>query len=90
MIAIRQEVDQVAQGVWPMDNNPLVNAPHKAEDIAVADWPHPYSREQACWPLGTHQQTNKYWPPVKRVDQVYGDRHLFCGCPAIESYASKP
>jgi glycine dehydrogenase len=78
MIAIRGELDRIAAGAWPRDDNPIRNAPHTAEELA-GDWRHPYSREEAAYPLPA-VRTHKYWAPVKRVDQVYGDRHFFCGC----------
>jgi glycine dehydrogenase len=86
MIAIRREIAQVESGAWPQHDNPLKNAPHTAESLLVADWPHPYSREQAAFPVpGLRRQ--KYWVPVGRVDNVYGDRNLFCSCVPISAYA---
>jgi glycine dehydrogenase len=85
MIAIHGEVEKVASGLWPRDDNPLRNAPHTAEEIA-GEWRHPYTREEAVYPLPA-LRLNKYWPPVKRVDQVFGDTHFFCGCPAPEAWA---
>lgn len=82
MLAIRAEIDRVAQGEWPLDDNPLVNAPHTQQEIA-AEWPHPYSRELAAFPAGG---ADKYWPAVKRLDDVYGDRHLFCSCVPLDAY----
>ncbi|HEX9183510.1 MAG TPA: aminomethyl-transferring glycine dehydrogenase [Burkholderiales bacterium] len=79
MIAIRGEVERVAAGDWPREDNPIRNAPHTAEELA-GDWRHPYTREQAAYPLPALRE-QKYWPPVKRVDQVFGDRNFFCGCP---------
>ncbi|WP_225783078.1 aminomethyl-transferring glycine dehydrogenase [Xenophilus sp. Marseille-Q4582] len=79
MIAIRGEIRRIEEGVWPRDDNPLKNAPHTAAALAATDWPHPYSREIATFPLARLQQA-KYWPPVGRVDNVYGDRNLFCSC----------
>ena len=83
MLAIRNEIDRVAAGEWPADDNPLVNAPHTQLEI-VGDWQHPYSRELAVFPAGSD---NKYWPTVKRLDDVYGDRNLFCSCVPISEYA---
>lgn len=83
--AIKQEVLNVQNGVWPKDDNPLVNAPHTAADVTAADWTHPYSREQAVFPL-PYVRDNKFWPSVKRVDDVYGDRNLVCSCPPMEAY----
>jgi glycine dehydrogenase len=79
MIAIRQEIAQVESGDWPRDDNPLKQAPHTAAALLVADWAHPYSREQAAFPVPGLQH-RKYWPPVGRVDNVHGDRNLFCSC----------
>lgn len=85
MIAIREEADKVAQGVWPADDNPLCNAPHTAECL-VQDWDHPYTREEAVYP-GSTSRRGKYWPPVRRIDGAYGDRHLVCSCPPMEDLA---
>ena len=86
MIAIREEIAQVAAGTLPRDDNPLKHAPHTQAEIAATEWAHAYSRESACFPL-PWVRTTKYWPPVKRVDNVYGDRNLVCTCPPLESYA---
>jgi glycine dehydrogenase len=85
MIAIKGEIDRVAAGDWPADDNPLHNAPHTAACIA-ADWDHPYSRELAAFPAGVDPRS-KYWPPVRRIDGAYGDRHLVCACPPVGEYA---
>ncbi|MBX9447690.1 aminomethyl-transferring glycine dehydrogenase [Dickeya chrysanthemi] len=82
MLAIRAEIDRVAAGEWPHEDNPLVNAPHTQTELA-ADWSHPYSRELAVFPAG---QAHKYWPAVKRLDDVYGDRNLFCSCVPMSEY----
>ena len=75
------------QDTRPKDHNPLKNAPHTTEALLVADWPHPYSREQAAYPVaGLRRQ--KYWSPVGRVDNVWGDRNLFCSCVPIADYAA--
>jgi glycine dehydrogenase len=84
MICIRNEINKVGQGEWPADNNPLINAPHTQADV-VGSWDHPYSRETAVFPLPWVKQA-KYWPSVNRVDDVWGDRNLFCSCPSLESY----
>jgi glycine dehydrogenase len=86
MIAIRAEIDQVGSGAWPADDNPLQGAPHTAESLLVADWSHPYSREQAAYPLGKNFRP-KVWPPVRRIDGAYGDRNLMCSCPPVEAFA---
>ncbi len=87
MIAIREEIRAVETGVWPKDDNPLVNAPHTTEVLLTETWNHAYTREQAAYPLAS-LRANKYWPPVGRVDDVYGDRNIMCTCPPLESYAS--
>ncbi|MEO9386618.1 aminomethyl-transferring glycine dehydrogenase [Chromobacterium phragmitis] len=84
MAAIRAEIDQVQNGAWPADNNPLVNAPHSKADIA-GDWNRPYSREQGLFPL-PYVLENKFWPSVNRIDDVYGDRNVVCSCPSTDSY----
>ena len=82
MLSIRMEIDRVADGEWPADDNPLVNAPHTQVEI-VGEWNHPYSRELAVFPAGSD---NKYWPTVKRLDDVFGDRNLFCSCVPMSDY----
>jgi glycine dehydrogenase len=86
MITIHDEAMQVQSGVWPVDDNPLVNAPHTAEELLIDEWTHPYSRKQAAWPGGIDETLAKYWPPVTRIDNVYGDKHLICTCPPLSSY----
>jgi len=86
MIAIKAEADAVAAGQWPADDNPLVNAPHTAESVIAGEWSHPYPRELAVYPA-PGQVRAKYWPPVRRIDQAYGDRNLVCACPPIEAFA---
>ncbi len=86
MIAIREEIAKVERGEWPQDNNPLKHAPHTAASLMGAEWQRPYSRETAAFPLASLKQV-KYWPPVGRVDNVYGDRNLFCSCVPIADYA---
>jgi glycine cleavage system P protein (glycine dehydrogenase) len=83
MIAIRREIDRVAAGDWPLEDNPLRNAPHTAESIA-GKWDHPYSREEAVYPTGATGP--KIWPPVRRIDGAKGDRNLICSCPPLEAY----
>ena len=84
MIRIREEIRAVENGSLDKDDNPLKNAPHTAAEI-VGEWTHPYSREQAVYPVASLIE-GKYWPPVGRVDNVFGDRNLVCACPSIESY----
>jgi glycine dehydrogenase len=86
MIAIRDEIRKVESGHWPREDNPLKNAPHTAQALLKSDWPHAYSREQAAFPTPGLRH-NKYWVPVGRVDNVYGDRNLFCSCPPLSAYA---
>lgn len=95
MIAIRGEADSVAAGVWPADNNPLVNAPHTAADL-VSEWERPYSRDRAVYPFAAYAAggdrvtsiRSKYWPPVRRIDNAFGDRNLVCSCPSPEAYSA--
>jgi glycine dehydrogenase len=86
MIAIRGEIDRVGAGEWPADDNPLRGAPHTAECLLVTDWDHPYTREEAAYPLGKDFRP-KVWPPVRRIDSAYGDRNLVCSCPPVEAFA---
>ncbi|HDY7830189.1 TPA: aminomethyl-transferring glycine dehydrogenase [Vibrio vulnificus] len=85
MIAIRVEMSKVKNGEWPLENNPLVNAPHTQVDLMEEQWDRPYPREIACFPSAATKRS-KYWPTVNRVDNVYGDRNLVCSCPGIENY----
>ncbi|GAB5467436.1 MAG: aminomethyl-transferring glycine dehydrogenase [Rhodospirillales bacterium] len=85
MLAIRAEARDIAEGRSDPENNPLKRAPHTVEDL-VGSWERPYSREQGCFPPGAFR-VDKYWPPVNRVDNAYGDRHLVCSCPPLEDYA---
>ena len=85
MIAIKGEVDQVAKGEFQLDDNPLVGAPHTAAMVSSDDWQRAYTRSQAAYPL-TSVRENKYWPPVARLDHVFGDRNLVCSCPSIADY----
>ena len=86
MIAIREEIRKVESGEWPQHNNPLKHAPHTAASLMGDGWDRPYSRETAAFPLASLKQV-KYWPPVGRVDNVYGDRNLFCNCVPVADYA---
>ena len=86
MIAIRAEIAKVESGAWPQDNNPLKHAPHTADSLLGAEWSRPYSREVGAYPLQKLKQ-NKYWAPVGRVDNIYGDRNLFCSCVPVSEYA---
>ena len=84
MLAIYSEYEDIESGKIDAENNPLKNAPHTVEDL-IGDWNRPYSREQACYPPGAFR-VDKYWSPVNRVDNAYGDRNLVCSCPSMESY----
>ncbi|MFN8895250.1 MAG: glycine dehydrogenase (aminomethyl-transferring), partial [Betaproteobacteria bacterium] len=87
MIAIRAEIARVERGEWPQDDNPLKHAPHTAASLIGGEWTHPYTREQAAYPVpGLKRQ--KYWPPVGRVDNVHGDRNLFCSCVPMSAYGA--
>ena len=85
MIAIRAEIARIASGEFDRSDNPLRNAPHTAEEVTGDAWEHPYKRSEAAYPL-PFVRANKYWPPVKRVDNVYGDRNLVCTCAPLEAY----
>jgi glycine dehydrogenase len=89
MIAIREEIRRVETGAWPREDNPLKHAPHTAETVTADIWSHAYSRADAAYPLATLRAA-KYWPPVGRIDNVYGDRHLVCTCPPVASYEREP
>ncbi|HET7058742.1 MAG TPA: aminomethyl-transferring glycine dehydrogenase [Nitrospiraceae bacterium] len=85
MIAIRAEIQDIADGRVPRHDNPLKNAPHTADAVTATEWAHPYSREQAAFPAPWTWES-KFWPAVARIDQAYGDRHLICACPPMDSY----
>ncbi|MEA5368430.1 aminomethyl-transferring glycine dehydrogenase [Vibrio parahaemolyticus] len=85
MISIREEMTKVKNGEWPLENNPLVNAPHTQVDLSAEEWDRPYSRELGGFPSKATKSW-KYWPTVNRVDNVYGDRNLICSCPSIDNY----
>ncbi len=86
MIAIRREIGMVGSGEYDREDNPLRNAPHTASMLLQADWKHPYERAGAAYPLPGDRRA-KYWPPVRRIDQAYGDRNLVCACPPAEAFA---
>ncbi|GAA2104359.1 aminomethyl-transferring glycine dehydrogenase [Microlunatus panaciterrae] len=94
MIDIRAEIAKVEAGEWPRDDNPLVNAPHTQARVTADEWTHPYGRRLAAFPTGLHtgpieaRGADKYWPPVARIDSVFGDRHLVCSCPPPEAFES--
>jgi glycine dehydrogenase len=85
MAVIRAEAGKIEDGTYSADDNPLVNAPHTAEEVMADEWTHSYSRQKAAYPVPSLVGA-KYWPPVGRVDNVYGDRHLVCACPAVDDY----
>jgi glycine dehydrogenase len=88
MLEIKREIDEIARGEADPKNNVLVNAPHTLK-LGVADqWPYPYSREKALYPVAYLHQINKFWPSVARVDNAAGDRNLICVCPPMEAYES--
>ncbi len=86
MIAIRAEIAKVGSGEWPLEDNPLANAPHTVSCL-VGEWEHPYTREEAAFPSTTVRRGDRYWPPVRRIDGAYGDRNLVCSCPTVEELA---
>jgi glycine dehydrogenase len=86
MIAIRAEVRMIEAGALPRDDNPLKHAPHTALAVCASEWPHGYTREHAAYPVETLRES-KYWCPVARVDNVYGDRNLFCSCVPVDESA---
>ena len=85
MIEIRNEISEVENGDYPLDNNVLKHAPHSAEEVTNDRWEHPYSREKAVYPL-KYLKKSKYWVPVSRIDNVHGDRNLMCSCPSIKDF----
>jgi glycine dehydrogenase len=86
MIAIRGEIERVASGEWDVADNPLKNAPHTAQSLIAGEWKHPYSAAEAAYPDGVSAR-HKYWPPVRRIDEAYGDRNLVCACPSPAAFA---
>jgi glycine dehydrogenase len=89
MISIREEIRAVEEGRVDREDNPLKNAPHTATMVTAETWAHDYSREQAAFPR-PELKRQKYWPPVARVDNAYGDRHVFCACPPMSAFAEEP
>ena len=85
MLSIRSEIQAIMEGQFDPINNPLKNAPHTLDEVTASEWDRPYSREQAVWPVAS-LRADKYWAPVNRVDNVFGDRNLICSCPSIETY----
>ena len=88
LIAIRQEIRAIEEGKLDREDNPLTNAPHTAAAVTADEWPHKYTRTQAAWPAAW-LKGSKFWPPVGRIDNVYGDRHPICACPPMEAYAEE-
>jgi glycine dehydrogenase len=88
MIAIRQEIERVASGEYDRQDNPLKNAPHTAEMLIADDWKHSYQREEAAYPAPGDRRA-RYWPPVRRIDQAYGDRNLICSCPPLDAFEAE-
>ena len=87
MVSIRSEIAAIGKMAMDRENNPLKNAPHTVFDLIDENWTRPYARAVACFPA-KNLLRDKYWCPVNRVDNVYGDRHLVCSCPPVESYQS--
>jgi glycine dehydrogenase len=85
MIAIREEIAEIESGAQPREGNLLKNAPHTAQALLSTEWPHPYPRDRAAYPL-PWLRARKFWPPVARLDNVQGDRHFVCACPPTDSY----
>jgi glycine dehydrogenase len=85
MIGIREEIRQIENGVWSRDDNPLKRAPHTAEAVTADEWSRGYSRETAAYPVASLRR-RKYWPPVGRVNNVHGDRNLFCSCVPVTDW----
>lgn len=88
MISIRKEIEMIANSQWELQDNPLVNAPHTMAMLTSSEWNHAYSRETAAFPLSWIKD-RKFWPAVRRVDNVYGDKNIVCSCPPLETYADK-
>ncbi|HVH17152.1 MAG TPA: hypothetical protein VNF72_02520, partial [Myxococcota bacterium] len=84
LISIRAEIRAIERGELDAEDNPLRNAPHTAQAVCADDWRHPYTRAQAAWPAPWLRE-HKYWPPVGRIDNAYGDRNLVCTCPPLEA-----
>jgi glycine dehydrogenase len=87
LISIRGEIREIEGGQLDREDNPLKNAPHTAASLVAEEWSHPYSRRRAAYPAAWLEDF-KYWPPVARIDNAYGDRHLFCTCPPLEDIAA--
>ncbi len=85
MIKIRKEIEDIENGKSDKEDNLLKNSPHTAKELISDDWNHPYKRVDAAYPVSSLED-GKYWPPVGRVDNVYGDRNLMCSCPSMEDY----
>lgn len=88
LISIREEIRKIEDGVWPQEDNPLRNAPHPAALLTDDEWAHAYTRNEAVYPA-PWTRDHKYWPPVCRVDNAYGDRNLVCSCPPLSAYAGE-
>jgi glycine dehydrogenase len=85
MISIRQELDDIKNGITSTSDNPIIHAPHTAFEVVSHDWNHSYTREKAVFPM-LYVKANKFWPSVAKIDNTYGDRNLMCTCPPIEEY----
>ncbi|MEL6669444.1 MAG: aminomethyl-transferring glycine dehydrogenase, partial [Bacteroidota bacterium] len=89
MLAIRQEIQQIADGEMERESSPLYNAPHTQAEVTAENWTHQYTREQAAWPLSYLRHGHKFWPSTGRVDNAFGDRNFFCTCPPVSEYAEE-
>jgi len=85
MVAIRREIQAIEDGRWTIGDSPLRHAPHTVVELTRDVWTRPYTRHEAAYPAGT-SVADKYWPPVGRVDNAYGDRNLICSCPPVEDW----
>ena len=85
LIKIKEEIDKIKNGVFDKNDNPIKNAPHTDLELASNNWEHKYSREEAAYP-SNFLRSSKFWPPVARVDNVYGDKNLFCTCPSMDEF----
>ena len=85
LIKIKKEIDKIKSGEFDKVDNPIKNAPHTDLELSSDEWKHKYSREEAAYP-SKYLKTNKFWPPVARVDNVYGDKNIFCTCPSIDEF----
>jgi glycine dehydrogenase len=88
MVAIRDEIREIASGAFDRDDNPLRHAPHTADEVTADEWTHAYPRGRAAYPVASLRRA-KYWPPVGRIDGAQGDRNLMCSCPPLSAYGDQ-